>query len=306
MQQRDLGASGVRVSALGLGTMNFGSDWHGSGAVDEKTADRLLGLALDRGVTLIDTADVYGRGAAETLLGKLLEGRRDRVVLATKVCGVMVPGKPSSGGLSRRHIREGLDASLRRLKTDRVDLYMAHAPDPDTPLEESLAAFEKAREQGKVRAIGCSNFSGAEVAAARGRFSFNQVQYSLAARFIEGDLLNSGVALMAWSPLGGGFLTGKYRPGAPRPDGRRRDPQAAFPPLPEGRLEGLVRVLDQVAALEGLTPAQTALGWTLSKPWLSCAIVGARSASQLEETLGARPLSPKAAAFLDRASGVQA
>lgn len=316
LETRPLGRSGLRVSALGLGTMNFGSDWHGIGAVDEKTARELLAVALDHGVNLIDTADIYGRGASESMLGRLLGKRRSKVLLATKVLGQMRPGDPSSGGLSRRHITEGLDESLRRLKTDFVDLYMCHDSDPRVPVSESLEAFDRAVRAGKVRVLGCSNLPGAEVqewlslCATRGwaRLEFDQAQYSLASRFIEADLvpvcLSSELGILAWSPLGGGFLTGKYSRGGPRPPGRRQDPGRAFPPLPEKRLEGLARVLDQVARLEGLTPAQAALGWVLAKPGVSSAIVGARAPRQLEETLASRPLCARSLAFLDKASSV--
>lgn len=315
MQLRSLGKSKIKVSAIALGTMNFGSDWHGVGALDDKTAAGLVDMALDFGVNLIDTADVYGRGASESMLGRIMGKRRGKIVLATKVCGQMHAGDPSSGGLSRKHITQGLEDSLKRLKTDYVDLYMAHAPDPEVALEESLEAFERAVRSGKVRVAGCSNFSGAqlrqalELSAGSGGagFEFNQVQYSLAARFIERDLVpvceEKQVGVLAWSPLGGGFLSGKYS-SASRPQGRRRDLDKAFPFLPEERLGGLIKVLSQVSTLEGVTKVQAALGWALSKPWLSCAVVGARTARQLQESLEARPLSARGAAFLDKASSL--
>jgi aryl-alcohol dehydrogenase-like predicted oxidoreductase len=315
MERRALGRSGLEVSALALGTMNFGADWHGIGAVDEKTAACLLDLALERGVTLVDTADIYGRGASEEMLGRLLKKRRGRVLLATKVLGEMRPGDRSSGGLSARHIEEALEDSLRRLRTDHVDLYMPHGIDPEVPAEESLAAFDRLKRAGKVRAVGVSNFNAEHLqlwlghAAARGwaRPEFDQVQYSLAARFAEPDALAvcamSGVSALAWSPLGGGLLTGKYaRPGAA---GRRTSPEA-FPRLPDARLGALVELLGKVAQLDGLTAAQAALGWLLAKPVVASAVVGARTAAQLEETLGARPLSPRALALLDRGSAAAA
>lgn len=314
MQQRPLGRSGLTVSALALGTMNFGSDWHGAGALGEPEASSLIDLALERGVTVLDTADVYGRGAAEELLGRVLGARRQRLLLATKVLGRMREDDPSSGGLSARHIEEAAEGSLRRLRTDRLDLYMPHGWDPAVPLEETLEALHRLVKAGKVRALGCSNFSGPQLAQALGaagrggwtRFEFDQVQYSLAARFCEEDLVpaagRAGVSLMAWSPLAGGYLTGKYRPGAPRPEGRRRVPGTAFPAVSEERFDPLLKVLDAVARLEGLTPAQAALGWALGRPGVACAVVGARSRAQLEESLGARPLSARGAAVLDEAS----
>jgi aryl-alcohol dehydrogenase-like predicted oxidoreductase len=318
MKLNPLGRSGLRVSALALGTMNFGSDWHGIGAVDEKTARELVAVALDHGVNHIDTADIYGYGAAESMLGRVLGKRRSKLIVATKVLGQMRKGDPASGGLSRRHIAAGLDASLKRLRTDYVDLYMPHGWDPAVPLEETLEALHDAKQKGKVRVLGCSNFSGPQlqqslaVSAANRwhRLEFDQVQYSLASRFIEQDLVGpcaaGGVSVVAWSPLGGGLLTGKYRGGA-RPEGRRTK-ESAFPSLPEERLESLAPVLEKIAALEGVTPAQAAVGWLLSKPlsqpFVASSVLGARTTVQLEETLGSRELSSKSAAFLDKASGL--
>lgn len=314
MRRNPLGRSGLEVSAMALGTMNFGADWHGIGAIDEKTARSLVDLALDRGVNLFDTADIYGRGAAETMLGKVLGKRRSKVLVATKVLGEMRPGDPASGGLSRKHIAEGLDESLRRLKTDYVDLYMPHGWDFGVPIEESIEAFDRAAKAGKVRVLGCSNFSGGQLqqclahAAIRGfrRFEFDQVQYSLAVRSIEADLVPvcavGDVGLLAWSPLGGGFLSGKYPAKGRRPPGRRHDPAKAFPGLPEGKLGGLIDVLRQVAKLEGVQPVQAALGWMLGRPCVASAIVGARTVEQLEAALASRSLSARSAAFLDKAS----
>lgn len=318
MKLNPLGRSGLKVSALALGTMNFGSDWHGSGALDEAAARSLVDLALERGVNLIDTADIYGRGASESMLGRILKGRRPKVLLATKLLGRMRLGDPSSEGLSRRRVAEALEESLRRLRTDYVDLYMPHGWDPAVPIEETLDALDRAVRDGKVRALGCSNFSGPQVersleasaASGRARFEFDQVQFSLAMRFIENDLAGlcaeRGVSVLAWSPLGGGLLTGKYAGAGPRPEGRRRDPARAFPALPESRLEGLVTVLRKTAELEGLLPLQAALGWVLARPWVASAVVGARNASQLEASLSLRPLSKRAAALLERASDVAA
>ncbi|UPT73088.1 MAG: aldo/keto reductase [Elusimicrobiota bacterium] len=286
----------LKVSAIALGTMNFGADWHGIGAIDDRAASSLIDLALEHGVNLVDTADIYGRGASEEMLGRVLKGRRQKVLLATKVLGRMVPDDPSTGGLSARWIGKALEGSLRRLRTDRVDLYMPHGWDPSVPLEETLGALEKAAKAGKVRVIGCSNFSGAQFAAAGGRFAFNQVQYSLAARFIESDQ-DPGTPLLAWSPLGGGLLTGK---GA---SGRRASPDA-FPYIAPERGAAVVEVLRRVAALEGITCAQAALGWLAGKPSVASAVVGARSPEQLAELLDTKTLSPRAAALLDRASEI--
>ena len=314
LARRLIGRSGIEVSVLGLGTMNFGSDWHGSGLVDEEGARALLDVAAAAGVNLIDTADIYGYGAAETLLGRLLKGRRADWVLATKVRAHMTPGDPASGGLSARHIAEGLDASLKRLRTDHVDLFMPHYPDPDVPLEESLEAFAKANRQGKARALGCSNFPPVDLARSlawaagkRPRFEFDQVQFSLAAPWAERELAplcaEEGVSVLAWSPLGGGLLSGKYM-GPSRPSGRRQDPGKAYPPLPEAGLGPVLELLKRVAVLEGVSMAQAALGWVLGKPWVASAVVGARTPEQLREILAARPLSTKAQTLLDRAAAV--
>jgi aryl-alcohol dehydrogenase-like predicted oxidoreductase len=316
LELRALGRSGLKVSALALGTMNFGADWHGVGAIDDKAASSLLDLAIERGVNLIDTADIYGRGAAEEMLGRLLKGRRRaKVLLATKVLGQMNLDDPASGGLSARWIARALDDSLRRLKTDRVDLYMPHGWDPAVPLDETLEAVDRAVRAGKIRVPGCSNFSGPQLemslnaAAARGRarFEFDQVQYSLVARFAETDLVpvaaRAGVSLLAWSPLAGGLLTGKYaRPGARG----RREAEDAFPHVAAEAGAAAVDVLRRVAALENATPAQAALGWIMGKPFVAAAVVGARTTAQLDEALGSRPLSARGAALLDRASALLA
>ncbi|TPW21542.1 MAG: aldo/keto reductase [Elusimicrobia bacterium] len=315
MERRRFGRSEVEASAFALGTMNFGSDWHGTGLVDEAGARALLDVAEEAGVDHLDTADIYGYGASETLLGKLLKGRRDRWVLATKVRAHMTPGDPASGGLSARHIAEGLEASLKRLQTDYVDLYMPHYPDEQVPLAETLEAFEKALRQGKVRALGCSNFPPAAWESAlaessgpgRQRFEVNQVQLSLASPFALADFdrlcRTEGVSLTAWSPLGGGLLTGKYR-GAARPQGRREHPEKAFPSLPEARLAPLLTLLEKVAVLEGVTMTQAALGWLLGKPAVAGVVIGARRPEQLREALAARPLGAKSQDLLDRASAV--
>jgi aryl-alcohol dehydrogenase-like predicted oxidoreductase len=312
VELRALGRSGLKVSALSLGTMNFGADWHGIGAIDERAASSLLDLALERGVNLIDTADIYGRGAAEEALGRLLKGRRrDKVLIATKVLGQMDLSDRSAGGLSARWIARALDGSLRRLRTDRVDLYMPHGWDPAVPLDETLQALDRAVRAGKVRVLGGSNFSGpqlsralrAAAAGGRARFEFDQVQYSLVSRFTDADRVPvaraEGVSLTAWSPLGGGLLSGKYA--APGASGRRTAPDA-FPYVSPAAGDAVVTVLRRVAALEGVTPAQAALGWIMAKPFVATAIVGARDAAQLAETLDSRPLSARSAALLDRAS----
>ncbi|PCI32947.1 MAG: aldo/keto reductase [Elusimicrobia bacterium] len=308
MKRRRIGESELEVSALALGTMNFGYDWHGIGAVEESVARDLVDSALDKGVNFIDTADVYGHGAAETMLGKIIKGRRDQFVIASKVCGRMDPDDPSSGGLSKEHIAEGLDASLMRLGTDYLDLYMPHAPDSGTELEESLEAFDRAVQAGKIRVLGCSNFDPDYLKRSldwaeennKPRFEFNQVQISLAAPWALSEHKNT--SLLAWSPLAGGLLTGKYAdPKKPRPHGRRHYPKDGFPNVSEARLAPLLALLSKISELENLSPAQAAIGWLLGKSEISSVILGARNREQLNETLESRPLSERSMVLLDKA-----
>lgn len=306
-----LGRSGLLVSAFSLGTMNFGADWHKIGAIDDKAASSIIDLALERGINLIDTADIYGRGASEEMLGRVLKGRRKKVLIATKLLGQMDLNDDSTGGLSARWIKRAIEGSLKRLKTDHVDLYMPHGFDFEVPIEETIEALDRAVKAGKIRVLGCSNFSGAQltqslgsaVAGRRARFEFDQIQYSLTSRFTENDLVpvavRDGVALIAWSPLAGGLLSGKYA--AAGASGRRSDPDA-FPYVPPQQGAALVKVLQAVAALERSTCAQAALGWILTKPFIASATLGARTPAQLAELLDSKPLSPRAAGLLDRAS----
>jgi aryl-alcohol dehydrogenase-like predicted oxidoreductase len=311
MEKREIGRTGIKVSTLGLGSMNFDTDWHGIGRIDEKTARSLVDMAYEAGVNFIDSADIYGRGVAEMCLSRILKGRRDKFVLSTKVLGEMRPGEPGSGGLSAKHIEEGLNESLQRLGTDYIDLYMPHDVDPRVPMEEWLNAFEKCVKAGKVRAMGCSNFEGREwrecLAWAQehkaARFEFNEIQFSIASPEAEDDLAQmcakEQLGVLAWSPLGGGLLSGKYR-NAKRPKGRRNDPEKAFPFFFEKKLDGVLGLLEKVAQLEGVSMAQAAIGYVISKPWISSAILGARTPRQLAETLAAKPLSEKAVSLLDR------
>lgn len=282
MEQRPLGKSGLKVSALSLGTMAWGSAWHGRKPVDEKTAARLLDLALEAGVNLIDTADVYGRGAAEEMLGRLLKGRRSKVLLASKVLGAIGAG---TGGLSARWIAKACEGSLRRLGADCLDLYMPHGWDPEVPLEETFEAFERLKAAGKFRVLGVSNYNSGMLrqASALADIRFNQVQYSAAVRFAEVERAE-GVGVLAWSPLGGGWLTGS------RPE---------FPAL--SKAGGLAEVAAKVAELEATTRARAALGFVLARPWVSSAVIGPRTPEQLRELLTAKPLSAKGVAFLERA-----
>ena len=305
MPYRRLGSTGLEVSALGFGCMSFGGKERWFGGVGDQEAARLVGYALDHGVNFFDTADVYNVGQSEEMLGKALGKRRREALIATKVFCRMGQG-PNQDGLSRQHILDACDASLKRLGADHIDLYQPHEFDARTPLEESLRAFEDLVRWGKVRYLGCSNFSGAELrqsldlAAAKGwtRFESNQVQYSLLQRGAEADQLalvrERGVSILAWSPLAGGYLSGKYKKGAPFTRG--------FPFFEPARAAAVVSVLEKVAAMQNMSPAQAALAWVLSRPWVASAIIGVTSQAQLEENLAAssRSLSKDALSYLDR------
>ena len=249
MRMRFLGKTGVKVSELCFGTMTFGgrSFFKYVGQLGQKEANTLVDMSLEAGINFFDTADVYSEGLSEELLGKALGKRRQSIILATKVRGKMGPG-PNDIGLSRRHIIEGCNASLKRLGTDYIDLYQVHNFDPDTPQEETMRALDDLVRQGKVRYIGCSNYSGWQLMKAlaisdkRGweRFVTLQALYSLLARELENEMvplcLDQGLGILVWSPLLGGFLSGKYRRGKPQPKGTRLSaPQPRFLPARRGK-----------------------------------------------------------------------
>jgi len=299
MKTRFLGATGVRVSELCFGAMTFGGRgyWKNIGAVEQPEADRLVGAALEAGVTFFDTADVYSEGRAEEILGRALGGRREDVVLATKVRGRTGP-RPNDVGLSRRHILESCDASLRRLGTDWIDLYQVHSFDPRTPLEETLGALDDLVRAGKVRYVGASNFTGWQLMKALAisdarhleRFATLQAFYSLIARDLELELvplsLDQQLGILPWSPLGGGFLTGKYRRGRPRPPGARRTEAAGqFLQFDEERGFDIVDELERIARGHGATITQAALNYLLRKPGVTSVIIGARTIEQLADAL---------------------
>lgn len=315
MPYRRLGSTGLEVSVIGFGCMSFGGRERWFGGVDNREAERLVKTALDAGVNLFDTADVYNVGQSEEILGRALGERRREALIATKVFCRMGRG-PNQEGLSRQHILEAADASLRRLKTGHIDLYQAHEFDERTPLEESLRAFEDLQRWGKVRYVGVSNFSAAQTAQAleltdrKGwtRMASNQVQYSLLERYAELEIapqaVAQGIGVLAWSPLAGGFLSGKYKGGAAPAGSRLADPERRFPWFDSARASVILPVLDKIAAAQRLTAAQAALAWVLARPWVSSAIVGATSLAQLQENLAAASpaLSREAVSFLDRAS----
>ncbi len=316
MRIRRLGRTGLKVSNLCLGTMTFGNRDYGC---DEETARGIINRFLDAGGNFIDTADVYsGGGVSEEILGRALKGNRHQVVLATKVAGPMGAG-PNDIGLSRRHILDAVDASLRRLETDFIDLYQVHAYDPTTPLDETLRALDDCVRSGKVRYIGCSNYSAWQLAKATGlarelgtaRYVCLQPQYSLVCRYIEREHLplciEEGFGVIPWSPLGGGLLTGKFRRGEEAPAGTRlgTDTMARNRFLTDRNLE-VVEAVVQVAERIGRTPGQVALAWVAQQPGITAPIFGARTLEQLEQNLAAGDLrlDDEALKRLDEASAL--
>jgi aryl-alcohol dehydrogenase-like predicted oxidoreductase len=299
MKMRSMGKTGVKVSELCLGTMTFGgsSFFKHVGDLGQREATTLVDMSLYAGVNFFDTANVYSEGLSEEILGKALGNRRKDVILATKVRFKMGPG-PNDIGLARRHIIEQCHASLKRLGTDYIDLYQVHSFDPDTPLEETMRALDDLVRQGKVRYIGCSNFSGWQLMKAlaisdkRGWESFVTLQahYSLLSRELENELvplcLDQGLGILVWSPLSGGLLSGKYRRGKPRPKGTRLSgPQPGPIPHDEEKGYDVVEELDKIAKAHKATVAQAALNYMLAKEGVSSVIIGARTPEQLKDNL---------------------
>jgi aryl-alcohol dehydrogenase-like predicted oxidoreductase len=304
MRYRQLGQTGVFVSRICLGAMTFGGrtipPFDVVGGLDLDQAKCLVDAALDAGVNFIDTANVYSAGESEALLGEALRGRRRDVVLATKFQSRMGAG-PNNVGQSRLHMMEALEDSLRRLRTDHIDLYQIHSFDPLTPLEETLRALDDAVRQGKVRYVGCSNLAAWQVTKALGisalrdlsTFVSVQAYYSLAGRDIESELIpmieDQKLGLMVWSPLAGGFLSGKFDRHGSTDQGARRV-KLEFPPINPGRDYDIVDVLKSVAARRQVSAARIALAWVLSQPVVTSVIVGAKRIDQLEDNLAALDL----------------
>jgi aryl-alcohol dehydrogenase-like predicted oxidoreductase len=304
MRYNPLGKTGVLVSELCLGTMTFGEGW-GFGGIDKPQADAILGAALDAGINFVDTADVYSEGQSEVLLGGALQGdRRDRVVLATKGFGRMGKGANDTG-LSRYHLIRACEASLKRLNTDRIDLYQIHGSDAATPMDEVLHALDILVKSGKVLYVGQCNLAAWQTAQALGRsetlglakFVSAQMYYSLIGRDIEHEVvplcLDEGLALLPWSPLAGGFLTGKYRKGQEKhPEGSRYATSkfGEFPPRDHDLGDRVVDRLIELAEARGTTPATLAIKWLLSKPAVASVIIGIRRLDQLADNLAATTL----------------
>jgi aryl-alcohol dehydrogenase-like predicted oxidoreductase len=321
MEYRTLGRSGLKVPVLSFGTGTFGGKgdffkaWGGSG-VEEAT--RLVDRCLDAGANMFDTADVYSAGAAEEVLGVAIRGRRDQVLISTKVAFRTGPG-PNDVGTSRQHLVQACEASLRRLGTDYIDLYQLHGFDALTPIDETLHALDGLVRAGKVRYIGCSNFSGWHLMKSLAiseryglaRHVAHQAYYSLIGREYEWELmpvaLAEGVGTVVWSPLGWGRLTGKLRRGQALPEVSRLPQTAAKgPQVADDHLYRVVDALDAVAKETGKSVPQIALNWLLQRPTVANVILGARNEAQLEDNLGAVDfcLSPDQMDRLDAASAV--
>jgi aryl-alcohol dehydrogenase-like predicted oxidoreductase len=304
VKYRLLGQTGVWVSEIALGTMTFGGKdhpmWANMGGLGQPEVDRVVAAALEAGVNFIDTADVYAAGESEELLGRAIGQRRREVVLGTKLMAPVGPG-PNDMGLSRLHVMRALEDSLRRLRTDYIDLYQIHNYDRVTPLEETLSALDDAVRQGKVRYIGCSNLAAWQISKALGiselrngaKFVANQAHYSLVSRDVERDLVplaqDAGLSLTVWSPLAGGFLSGKFDRGgvATEHDSRRARAGADFIPFDEEQGFKVLDVLRVVAARHDASPARVAIAWLLAQPAIASVIVGARKIEQLTDNIAA-------------------
>jgi aryl-alcohol dehydrogenase-like predicted oxidoreductase len=290
MQYRSMGNSGLRVSEVGLGTNQFG------GKVDQRGVNDIIDAALDHGVNLIDTADVYRSGRSEETLGKALKGRWDRVVLATKVYGNTGDG-PNDHGASRYHMMEAVEASLRRLQTDHIDLYQIHRWDEETPIEETLRTLDDLVAAGKVRYIGASNFAAWQLARANTLAEFKgwtpfvtiQNHYHMLERGIEDEVLPYcrafNVGILPYFPLAGGFLTGKYEQGTPAPAGSRGEDNSYVQSYMTDENYTIVEKLTAWAEDRGRTMAQLAHAWLLSRPQVCSVISGATKVSQVEENV---------------------
>jgi aryl-alcohol dehydrogenase-like predicted oxidoreductase len=321
MEYRRLGVWGLEVPVLSFGTGTFGgtgplfSAW---GATDTVQARRLIGICLEAGVTLFDTADVYSDGASEEVLGAAIKGRRDKVLLSTKVSLPTGPG-PNEAGSSRFRLIRSVEAALKRLGTDYIDLFQLHAFDARTPLHEVLSTLNDLVREGKIRYVGASNFSGWQLMKSLNlaeqygypRHTVHQVYYSLIGRDYEWELmplaLDQGVGAMVWSPLGWGRLTGKIRPGQQLPEVSRLHQTAEYgPPVSDEIFFRVLDALEELTHETGKTIPQIALNWLLQRPTVSTVVIGARNEEQLRQNLGAVgwSLTPEQMQRLDRASAV--
>jgi aryl-alcohol dehydrogenase-like predicted oxidoreductase len=315
MNYRTLGHTGLKVSELCLGTMTFGENFYGIAVVDQPAANAMVKRAAEAGINFFDTADVYSYGQSEVVLGRALKDcglDRAGVIIATKVRSAMTEaatqgtGDVNNVGLSRQHIFASVENSLRRLQTDYIDLYQVHGWDVLTPIEETLRALDDLVRQGKVRYLGCSNWSARHLMKAVclsranrwAQFVSLQAYYSLVGRDLEHELLplcrEEGLGILPWSPLSGGFLSGKYTRENPNPEGARRS-GFQFPPIDEARGFDAVEALARIAKEKGASVAQVALAWLLAQPGVTSVIIGANRNSQLEDNLKAADLQLSAA-----------
>src|SRR3954467_12694992 len=319
MEFRQLGRSGLKVPVLSFGTGTFGGGnefFKAWGETDVAEAARLVDICLDAGVNLFDTADIYSDGLSETILGKAVAKRRDKVLISTKASFRMGQG-PNDLGSSRHHLIQACEASLRGLGTDYIDIYHLHGFDALTPVEEALSSLDQLVQSGKIRYIVCSNFSGWHLMKSLAvsdrygwsRYVGHQAYYSLVGREYEWELmplaLDQKVGTLVWSPLAGGRLSGKFRRDNPNPAGTRIAQGAGEgPALPEDWFYHLVDELDAVAAETGKTVSQVSLNWLLQRPTISTVIIGARNEEQLKQNLGAAGwnLTPEQVKRLDIAS----
>jgi aryl-alcohol dehydrogenase-like predicted oxidoreductase len=319
LESRFLGSSGLQVSVLSFGTMTFGGEgrFQSMGNIQVDEARRLIDICIEAGINTFDTADIYSFGKAEEVLGPALGARRKDVILATKVFNRMGPGAHDVG-LSRTHIIQGVEASLRRLGTDYIDLFQAHTFDSLVPLEETMRAFDDLIRAGKVRYIGCSNFSGWHLMKSLAvsercgfeRFISEQINYSLLSRDVEHELVPLGldqrVGIMAWSPLHFGWLSGKFRRGQGKPGETRLNALDAPGAVDEERAFRIIDVLDEIAKQRGVSVAQVALNWVMRKPGVDTVIVGARNEQQLRDNLASASwtLTAEEVGRLDEASAL--
>jgi aryl-alcohol dehydrogenase-like predicted oxidoreductase len=318
MEFRQLGRSGLKVSVLSLGTMTFGGKgaFGKTGSTDVEGARRQIDLCLDAGINFFDTADIYSAGLSEEILGQVLKGRRDKVLVATKARFRTGDG-PNDAGSSRYHLIEACEASLKRLGTDHIDLYQLHEWDGQTPLEETLEALDSLVRSGKLRYVGLSNFSGWHLmktlcVSEREKLVrpvSQQIHYTLQAREAEYELvpvsIDQGLGILVWSPLAGGLLSGKHRRGHKLPEGTRQLANWGEPPVhDQEKLYDIVEVLVAIAEGRGISAAQVALAWLIGRPGVTSGVIGARTDAQLKDNLKAADLvlTPEERARLDAIS----
>ena len=323
MRYRALGRTGQFVSEICLGTMTFSGGvgfWRAIGALDQKASTALVGRALEGGVNFIDTANVYSEGQSEIQLGQALRDlgvKREDVIIATKVRGRMGPG-PNAVGLSRGHIMDQIAASLKRLGLEHVDLYQIHGFDPVTPMEETLRALDDCVSRGLVRTIGCSNLDAWQIMKALGiserrgwaRFETVQAYYSIAGRELEREIIplveDQGLGVMVWSPLAGGFLSGKFTRDK-KGDNNSRRTAFDFPPVDKERAYDIIDAMTPIARAHDASVARVALAWLLQRKGIMSVIIGAKTVQQLDDNLAAADLtlSPEEVATLDAVSALR-